>query len=163
MDDESNSARGHGTTVDRHHPVPGQNRRRNEHGCNRVRQNLSHRCDPGCTRYAQARSASRETRIYGCICAPRPRLPQQKSAEGLSWAWRFAAEGAYWALAWRCAARARDPRREGRGVGYQRETRKRSRSLVGWASLFSHSRTPARHFVVDGVYWANGVLGLRKQ
>ena len=55
------------------------------------------------------------------------------------------------------------PEAAGHGLGYQRETRKRSRSPVGWASLFSHSRTLARHFVVDGVYWAKGVLSPRKQ
>ena len=41
-------------------------------------------------------------------------------------------------------------------MGYQRETRKRSRSPVGWASLFSHSSTLARHSEVDGVNWADG-------
>ena len=48
------------------------------------------------------------------------------------------------------------PEAGGHGLGYQRETRKRSRSPVGWASLFSHSSTLARHFVVDGVNWADG-------
>ena len=48
------------------------------------------------------------------------------------------------------------PEAGGHGLGYQRETRKRSRSPVGWASVFSHSSTLARHLEVDGVNWANG-------
>ena len=48
------------------------------------------------------------------------------------------------------------PEAGGHGLGYQRETRKRSRSPVGWASLFSHSSTLGWHFVTDGAYWANG-------